>query len=80
MRGEAYTGFWRENVRERDHLRDPDLDGRIILRWIFRKWNEGTWTGLFWLGIGTGGIFCVGGNETSGFIKCGEFFDLLKTG
>jgi hypothetical protein len=25
------------NLRERDHLEDPGLDGRIILRWIFRK-------------------------------------------
>jgi len=36
-RGEAYTGFWWGNLRERDHLEDPDVDGRIILRWIFRK-------------------------------------------
>jgi len=26
---------------ERDHLEDPDVDGRIILRWIFRKWDAG---------------------------------------
>jgi hypothetical protein len=26
---------------ERDHLENPGLDGRIILRWIFRKWDEG---------------------------------------
>jgi hypothetical protein len=25
--------------RESDHWRDPDVDGRIILRWIFRKWD-----------------------------------------
>jgi hypothetical protein len=24
---------------ERDHWGDPDLDGRILLRWIFRKWD-----------------------------------------
>jgi len=24
---------------------DPDVDGRIILRWIFRKWDVGVWTG-----------------------------------
>jgi hypothetical protein len=36
-RGEAYTEFWWGNMRERDHLGDPGLDGRIILRWIFRK-------------------------------------------
>jgi len=40
-RGEAYTGLWWGNMRERDHLGDPGVDGRIILRWIFKKWNVG---------------------------------------
>ena len=40
---------------EREHLGDPGLDGRIILRWIFRKWDVGVWTGSSWLRIGTGG-------------------------
>jgi hypothetical protein len=51
----VYTEFWWENLRERDNLDDPDVDGRIILRWIFRKWDEGAWTGPMWLGIGTDG-------------------------
>ena len=38
-RGEAYLGFRWGNLRERDHLGDPSEDGRIILRWIFRKWD-----------------------------------------
>ena len=50
-REEAYTGFWWGNLKERDHLGDPGLDGRIILRWIFRKWNVGLWTGSSWLRI-----------------------------
>jgi hypothetical protein len=54
-RGDAYRGFWWGNLNERDHLRDPGIDGRIILRWIFRKWEVGVWTGLSWLKIGTGG-------------------------
>jgi hypothetical protein len=40
-RGEACTGFWWGNLRERDHRVDPGVDGRIILRWIFRKWDMG---------------------------------------
>jgi len=36
-RGEVYTGFWWGNLRERDNLEDLGIDGRIILRWIFRK-------------------------------------------
>jgi hypothetical protein len=34
---------------------DPGVDGRIILRWIFRKWDVGVWTGLSWLRTETGG-------------------------
>ena len=43
-RGKVYTGFWWGNLRERDHLEDPGLDGRIILRCIWRKWDEG----MYW--------------------------------
>jgi len=53
-KGEVYTGFWWGNLRERDHWGDPGADGRI-LRWIFRKWDVGVWTGSSWLRIGTGG-------------------------
>ena len=48
-------GFDGGNLRERDHLEDQGADGRIILRWIFRKWDVGAWTGLIWLRIGAGG-------------------------
>ena len=36
-------------------LEDPGVDGGIILRWIFGKWNVGAWTGPIWFRIGTGG-------------------------
>jgi hypothetical protein len=36
-RSEAYTRFWWGNLKERDHLENPGIDGRIILRWIFKK-------------------------------------------
>jgi len=49
------TGFWWGNLRERDHLGDPGVDGRIILRWIFRKLDVGVWTGSSWLRKGTVG-------------------------
>jgi hypothetical protein len=42
-------------VRERDHLEDPGIDKKVILSWIFRKWEVGVWTGSIWLRIGTGG-------------------------
>jgi hypothetical protein len=37
----VHTGFWQGNLRERDHLEDLGIDGRI--KWTFKKWNgEGT--------------------------------------
>jgi hypothetical protein len=38
-RRDVYTGLWLGNLRERDHLEDPGVDGRITLRWNFRKWD-----------------------------------------
>ena len=54
---EVHTGFLWGNLRERDHLEDPDIDGMILLRLIFKKWDRGVWTGLIWLRIG---ITCCG--------------------
>jgi len=54
-RSEVYIGFWWGNLRERDRLGDPGVDVRIILCWIFRKWNVGVLTGSSWLRIGTDG-------------------------
>jgi hypothetical protein len=31
-------------MREKDHLEDTGVDERIILRWIFKKWDMGAWT------------------------------------
>jgi hypothetical protein len=44
-----------KDLRGIDRLEDQDVDGRIILRWFFRKSDEEARTGLIWLGIGTDG-------------------------
>ena len=41
-----YTGFWWGNLRERNYLEDLGVNGRIILNWIFRKWDGGHGLGL----------------------------------
>ena len=46
---------WWGNLRERDHWGDPDVDGSVILRCIFRKWEGVVGTGRRWLRIGRGG-------------------------
>jgi hypothetical protein len=48
-------GFGGGNLRERNHLEDLGVDGRIILRYIFRQWDVRAWSGSIWLRIGTDG-------------------------
>jgi len=52
------TGVYRVlvgNLKERNHLVGSGLDGIIILRWIFRKWDVRVRTVSAWLCRGTGG-------------------------
>jgi hypothetical protein len=53
--GEVHTGYWWGELRERNNFEGLGASGTIILKWIFKKWDGGAWTGLIWLRIGTGG-------------------------
>jgi len=33
------AGFWLGDLTDRDYLEDPGVDGRIILKWFFKKWD-----------------------------------------
>ena len=74
-RREVYAGFWWGNLTERDQLEEPDFDGRIILRWIFRKWDMGD--GLHRSDSGQVHVAgtCECRSELSDSIKRREFFD-----
>jgi len=47
-REEALAGFWWGNLKERDHLEDRGVDGRTIIKWIFKKWDVG---GMDWIDL-----------------------------
>jgi hypothetical protein len=72
---EVQTGYWRESLRERHHLEDTGIDGRVILKCIFKTWDRRH--GLDRLGSGEGQVAgsCTRkcGNKPSGSIKFGEF-------
>jgi hypothetical protein len=55
----------------RNHTEDPGVDGRIILKWIFEKWDRGH-------RLEQMAGCCECGNEPSGSIKCGEFHDSMR--
>jgi hypothetical protein len=60
-------------------LEDLGLDGKIIIKRIFKTFSGETWTGLIWPTILVITGSCKSGNEPSGWIKCGKFLDELRT-
>jgi hypothetical protein len=56
-------------------LKDPCIHGRIILKWILEKWDEGHVLDQSGLGQGQVAGSCEYGNKPSGSIKCGEFLE-----
>jgi hypothetical protein len=56
------------------------IDGRVILKWLFKEWDGQAQTGIPWLRIkGQVEGLCECGNEPLGPIKCGGFLDYLRS-
>jgi hypothetical protein len=71
-RREVHAGFSWENLRERDYLEDLSINGRTILKRIFKKWDWEKWTELTSLRIAQLTVSCECGNKSSGTTKFGE--------
>jgi hypothetical protein len=49
---------WSGSQKERDHYKDQDVSGCIILKWLLERWNGVVWAGSIWFRIGNiGGGF-----------------------
>jgi len=62
--------------KEINHLEDPDVDGRMILKYVSKRYDGKAWTGLIWFRIKTKWRGCFEqGNEHWGFLGCRKFLD-----
>jgi hypothetical protein len=50
----AHVGFWWRVLMKGDNSENLDVDGRIILKCVFKKCDEEAWSGLTWLRLGSG--------------------------
>jgi len=48
-RNEMHTGFWWVNLKKRNNLHDPGVDGSIILKLVMNTYYGRAWTGFIWL-------------------------------
>jgi hypothetical protein len=57
--------FWWESPKEKDHLEDRGVDGRIGSEWVFRILAETVWNGFRWVWMGPAADCCEHGGELS---------------
>ena len=71
---EVRTGFWWGDLRERGHLEDLSVDGRIILKRIWKKRDRGSRDCIYLAQNRQFAGACECGDELSS-TKCGEFIN-----
>jgi hypothetical protein len=54
--GKMHEQFWSENLMGKIRFGDIGVDGRIILKRIFKNYGVRTWTEFSWLGVSIGGL------------------------
>jgi hypothetical protein len=65
---------WSKYLKGRDHLEDLGIEGRIILKWILKKYDVNVWTGFSWFRIGSVAGCCEHNNKIFRFHKSGYFW------
>jgi len=61
-----------ERPEGRYYLGDLGVNGRIIMKWMFKTWDGAVWIGIIWIRIGICGGFWEIDIKPSGFIERGE--------
>jgi hypothetical protein len=59
------------NLSERDHLKDLDIVGSVLFKWILKVWYGKACAGLIWLRVRICGRPCDHGAHLLSFINCG---------
>jgi len=74
------TAFWQKSLRQGAHFQDLSVEGRTILKWIFKKWDGG----VDCIDLAPGLVQMAGshmcGNEPSVSMKCGQVLYCMRTG
>jgi hypothetical protein len=67
-----------QTERKKDHLEVLGVEGRVLLKWILKKYYVSVWSGFIRLRTEANGVFLIRGNNQFGSIYCGAFLDCQR--